>query len=80
MPVRKRRVALTMETGVRTATAAVRSVSVENRRAIEWVNRPGEFRTNPANRLIVALARHFGVTLATADQRILDYPNVEAIW
>ena len=34
---------------------------------------PGEFRGDPADRLIVATARALGCPLATADARILEY-------
>ena len=34
---------------------------------------PGDFHGDPADRLIVATARHLGATLLTFDQAILDY-------
>ena len=34
---------------------------------------PGSFHADPADRLIVATARHWGVPLLTADDAILDY-------
>ncbi len=40
---------------------------------------PGEFHCDPADRLIVALARLLDVPLITADQKTLDYPSVAAI-
>jgi len=48
--------------------------------AIESSRLPGEFHKDPADRFIVALARHHGVPLVTADQKILTYPHVQTIW
>ncbi len=41
---------------------------------------PGEFHKDPADRMIVALAREQNVPLITADQRIQRYPHVRWIW
>jgi len=41
---------------------------------------PGEFHSDPADRLIVATARHLNATLLTKDQKILDYPHVQSVW
>jgi PIN domain nuclease of toxin-antitoxin system len=46
---------------------------------LESVSLPGEFHRDPADRLIVALARTLNVPLITADQRILSYPSVTTI-
>ena len=43
------------------------------------VNLPGEFHRDPADRLIVALARALDVELVTADRKILAYPSVTTI-
>ena len=43
---------------------------------------PGTLHGDPADRLLIATARHLGATLVTRDRRILDYAhsgNVEAI-
>jgi PIN domain nuclease of toxin-antitoxin system len=40
---------------------------------------PGEFHRDPADRLIVALARQLDVQLVTADQKILSYPGVRSL-
>ena len=37
---------------------------------------PGSFHRDPADRLLVAAARRSGLTLVTADDRILAYPHV----
>ncbi|SMN01328.1 hypothetical protein SPONN_2377 [uncultured Candidatus Thioglobus sp.] len=41
---------------------------------------PGKFHSDPADRLIVALARHYSATLITADRKIQDYQYVKTIW
>ncbi len=38
---------------------------------------PEEFHSDPADRIIVATARHLDVPLMTQDQRILNYPHVK---
>ena len=50
--------------------------------ALDSVRLPGGFHADPADRLIVATARHWGVPLLTADQTILAYAadgHVQAI-
>jgi PIN domain nuclease of toxin-antitoxin system len=37
---------------------------------------PGKFHRDPADRILVATARALGITLVTADQRILKYRGV----
>lgn len=41
---------------------------------------PGEFHTDPADRIIVATARRHGMTAVTADKKILSYPHVNVLW
>ena len=38
---------------------------------------PGEFHSDPADRVLVAAARLNKLTLVTSDQKILDYPHVQ---
>ncbi len=38
---------------------------------------PGIFHKDPADRILVATARHLDVTLLSADQAILGYPDVK---
>lgn len=47
--------------------------------AIEAYALPGRFHADPADRLLVATARVHGLTLMTADKRILKYPEVRAM-
>ena len=41
---------------------------------------PGDFPGDPADRLIVATARKFGLTILTSDTRIREYNAVKSIW
>lgn len=40
---------------------------------------PEDFHQDPADRLIVATARLNALTVVTGDQKILDYPHVDAV-
>ena len=44
--------------------------------AITAYELPGEFHHDPADRMLVATARLHDLTLMTADERILNYPNL----
>ena len=41
---------------------------------------PPPFHADPADRMLVATARLHGLTVVTADRRILDYPHVDSCW
>lgn len=41
--------------------------------AVASTRLPGEINTDPADRIIVATARHLGVPLVTADENLLNY-------
>jgi PIN domain nuclease of toxin-antitoxin system len=41
---------------------------------------PGDFHKDPADRIIVAMARRYNVPLITCDNNILRYPHVKTIW
>jgi PIN domain nuclease of toxin-antitoxin system len=41
---------------------------------------PETFHADPADRILTATARINGFTLLTADNKILSYPHVEAVW
>lgn len=41
---------------------------------------PEEFHRDPVDRILVGTARIFGMTLVTADRRLLDYPHVNTLW
>lgn len=59
---------------------ALTFVPVDNHLAVQSVRLPGEFHADPADRLIVALARHHSASLVTADKKIRDYKHVKAVW
>lgn len=48
--------------------------------AVDSTHLPGDFHKDPADRMIVALARHFNASLVTADERIWAYKHVRCIW
>ncbi|OZI47863.1 VapC toxin family PIN domain ribonuclease [Bordetella genomosp. 5] len=78
------RLALTMDAQAWLDTVAevpaIRFVPVDVRTSVHSVDLPGEFHKDPADRLIVAVARHHSVPLVSADMKIRDYPHVQTIW
>lgn len=48
--------------------------------AIASTQLPGDFHKDPADRIIVALARRLTVPLLTCDRKILDYKHVVTVW
>jgi PIN domain nuclease of toxin-antitoxin system len=48
--------------------------------AIARTQLPGDFHKDPADRIIVAMARRYDVPLITCDNNILRYPHVKTIW
>ena len=84
MLVAKGRLALTMDiddwlTTV-TSIEGVSFAAVDPYVAVQSVRLPGEFHPDPADRLIVALARHYSAPLVTADAKIHAYRHVKTIW
>jgi len=65
----------------RTALDSVeaRSIDIDHRIAIEAYKLPGRFHKDPADRMLVATARINGLTLVTADERILAYRAVRSL-
>jgi PIN domain nuclease of toxin-antitoxin system len=59
---------------------AVEFVSVDNSVAVKSTSLPGEFHKDPADRMIVALARQTSYPLITADEKILAYKHVKTLW
>lgn len=84
MLVRKGRLTLTMEVSTWLATAAaiegIRFVPVDSETCVQSVELPGEFHADPADRMIVALARRHSMSLLTADARLHAYPHVRTSW
>lgn len=60
---------------IKTALAlpGIRLAPVEPEIAVDSVRLPGSFHADPADRLIVATARHWSAPLLTADDAILAY-------
>ncbi len=83
MLVQKGRLALSTDTDEWLKTIAdidgVRFVPVDNEVAVHSTLLPGEFHTDPADRMIVALARHLSAPLVTADAKIRAYRHVRTI-
>lgn len=82
--VLKQRLTLSMDVSSWLATVAsiegVRFVPVDPEIAVKSTELPGEFHKDPADRMIVATARKFAVTLVTADEKIRAYPHVKSFW
>ncbi len=82
--VQKSRLALSTGTDEWLDTVAtiegVRFVPVDNDVAVQATRLPGEFHPDPADRMIVALARHLAAPLVTADHKIREYKHVRTIW
>ena len=55
-------------------------VPVDTRVAVQSVELPGEFHKDPADRIIVATARHHSAPLVTVDMKIRNYQHVQTIW
>lgn len=82
--VQKGRLALSTQIDDWLATVSeidsVRFVPVDNDMAVQSTQLPGVFHPDPADRMIVALARHVSAPVVTADTRIRSYPHVKSIW
>jgi len=48
--------------------------------AIASTQLPGDFHKDPADRMIISLARRLSVPLITCDQKILEYKHVMTVW
>lgn len=59
---------------------AIEFVPLDNSIAVKSVHLPGDFHKDPADRMIVALARHLSLELITADEKILQYAHVKTVW
>ena len=55
-------------------------IPIDNAIALKSVLLPGDFHSDPADRIIVATAITARAPLITKDERILNYPYVETIW
>lgn len=84
MLIDKGRLALTMDLDDWLKTVAtiegLTFVPVDTELSVQSVRLPGQFHADPADRLIVALARRHAVPLITADTKIRKYRHVKTIW
>ena len=84
MLVEREKLVLSMDVGSWLAAVAdieaVRFVPVDPEIAVKSVELPGEFHKDPADRMIVATARKFSVSLVTKDEKIRAYAHVRTIW
>jgi PIN domain nuclease of toxin-antitoxin system len=55
------------------AVPGVRLIPLEPEIAVSSTRLPWEMHPDPADRILVATARHLGATLVTADQALLDF-------
>ena len=58
----------------------LRILPVDSDIALASTELPPPFHRDPADRLIVALARRLRAPLLTSDRKILEYPHVESRW
>lgn len=84
MLVERERIALAMDLDEWLATVAslegVELIPVTPQVAIQSATLPGEFHKDPADRIIVALARERNAVLVTADDKIQRYAHVRWVW
>jgi PIN domain nuclease of toxin-antitoxin system len=84
MLVAREKLVLTMDVNSWLVTVgeieAVRFVPVDVEIATKSVALPGEFHSDPADRMIVATARKLAVPLVTKDAKIRNYAHVKTIW
>jgi PIN domain nuclease of toxin-antitoxin system len=48
--------------------------------AISSTQLSDDFHKDPADRILVAIARRYDIPLVTCDAKILNYPHVKTIW
>ena len=84
MLVRAGRLALTMDAAqwldIVAQIPGLRFVPVDILLAVRSADLPGDFHKDPADRLIVATARHYCAPLVTADSKIRSYQHVQTVW
>lgn len=84
MLVEREKLVLSMDVGSWLAAVAhieaVRFVPVDPEIAVKSVQLPGDFHKDPADRMIVATARKFSVSLVTKDEKIRAYAHVRTLW
>lgn len=82
--IAKKRLGLAVDLNLWLAKVAridgLRFAPVDNAIAVAAVNLPGPIHRDPADRIIVATARHHEAPLVTADRQLRAYPHLETIW
>lgn len=82
--IAKKRLGLAVDLNLWLAKVAridgLRFAPVDNAIAVAAVNLPGPIHRDPADRIIVATARHYEAPLVTADRQLRAYPHLETIW
>lgn len=48
--------------------------------AIASTQLPGDFHKDPADRILISIARRYDIPLITCDTKIINYPYVKTIW
>jgi PIN domain nuclease of toxin-antitoxin system len=82
--IKKGRLRLAMDVGgwfdKVTRIAGVRFMPIDRRIALASADLPGDFHSDPADRMIVATARSLSAPLVTKDRLIRKYEHVKTIW
>mgnify|MGYP001481512088 FL=1 len=84
MLIEKGRLALSMSVDdwldVVAEIESVRFMPLDVAVSVQATRLPGDFHKDPADRMIVSLARHLNAPLVTADEKIRAYKHVRSIW
>ncbi len=84
MLIEKGRLALSMSVDdwldVVAEVEGVRFVPLDVTVGVQATRLPGDFHKDPADRMIVSLARHLNALLVTADEKIRSYKHVRSVW
>lgn len=84
MLIEKGRLALSMSVDdwldVVAEIESVRFVPLDVAVGVQATRLPGDFHKDPADRMIVSLARHLNAPLVTADEKIRAYKHVRSVW
>ncbi len=61
------------------ALPCIQFIPIDNTISLRSVFLPGEFHSDPADRIITATAMTMGLPLVSKDEKILSYPHVKTI-
>ncbi len=48
--------------------------------AIASTQLSGNFHKDPADRILIAIARRYNIAFVTCDAKILNYPHIQTVW